>query len=226
MNQIQSVIKVSRGFQDSEKHVASTIRPNYTLDYYGSDLVDHNGPARIELLCPQCSSYHEFTTLSVVVVTHDLDEAMGTDRDFFSTASCSNCNAVVQVRCFDYDFDPDYWFDYVTHSPKKDVNLNKLRMPEPIEALVFEAIDLHERAQNKASLVICAELIRQVLKDQNAVPDDMMNGLLSLSVSVPLNVLEQFTSRLTSGINKDDVSAMLIEEILIICGFILDSLYS
>src|SRR5690606_11101132 len=115
-------------------------------------------------------------------------------------------------------------FDYVTHNPKRKVSLEGLELPEPLDALMREAIDLHNRAQYVSFVVISAELVHQVLKDQNVYSNDMIKGLVDLNLHIPLNVLEQFTTLLTSEMHKVHISAHALEEVLTICSFILRSL--
>lgn len=140
----------------------------FELKRVGPDLLDHEGLDWIYLNCPHCGVYSKFTPKSVIMVEEgtDNDYEDVTTRGFHHLAMCEFCNDIIYVKCYDLDFDPDWWFDYEYHHPKLKFNITESIIPINIIESLREAHTCIHAGAFLASLVMCRRTIEALLNEK------------------------------------------------------------
>lgn len=122
-------IKIDRELNPA--HVTGNQLKDFKLKKTGQDIAAHIGIEWIILECPRCKTQTKFNEIFTAMVVQPTDEAGGTHRDFHSICKCDNCDDVVYVKYFDYDFDPDWYMDIEFIYPNKPVTTNNEIASDP-----------------------------------------------------------------------------------------------
>ena len=148
--------------ESREQKLINTLNPEYELDQYGPDLAEHNGISQINLTCPHCKSTSTFHTLFTVVSKHPLDKATGQPRTFHTLSRCALCNNVIYVQAEDYDFDPDYFFQYNNHFPRETSPALFQCAPNKIVQLYRDAEKSLYAYAYLGTVLICKKIINEI----------------------------------------------------------------
>ena len=132
--------------------------PKFELKRTGDDLVDHQGVEWIYLHCPHCNSYARFISEYTIIVKLPLNDNNISSRGFHSLIVCENCNDVVYLKCFEDDFDPDWWFGYEYHYPQTTFALTETELPTPVYRYFLEAHKCLQANAYLAAVEMCKKL--------------------------------------------------------------------
>lgn len=151
---------------------------SFELRRTGPDLTDHEGFEWIYLTCGKCRRYARFSALRTYIVEQPPAE-IGNVRDFHTIACCDCCGDVAYVKCFEVDFDPDWWFDYEFHYPSSGRDVPS-GLPEGVSLCFGEAVTCFNAKSYIAALVMCRRTIEAVLSDKGIKKKSLVEGIAEL----------------------------------------------
>jgi len=140
--------------------------PKFELRRTGEDLTDHHGIDWIYLHCPHCNSHSRFISQYTIVVELPIDDIGVSTKDFHSLAACENCSDIVYIKCFEHDFDPDWWFGYEYHHPQATFTLTETELPTLIYRSFLESHKCLQAGAYLATAVMCRRTIEALLYDK------------------------------------------------------------
>ncbi|NUB27225.1 DUF4145 domain-containing protein [Azospirillum brasilense] len=156
-------MEITRIEKFSESQDFGRETPKFELDYFGKDLMDHNGIKWIYLICPHCGTRVKFSPIHVVVVK---GEELGMlTRDYHYLCKCEYCNDVVYAKFWEVDFDPDWHFAYEMHFPAAIFN-GSVDLPEQVNVSFSEATKCLNADASLATLVMCRRTVEAIVRDK------------------------------------------------------------
>jgi hypothetical protein len=158
----------AKSFPVVEKSIKPALiedEPKLELKRTGHDLTDHEGIEWIYLLCPHCNVYAKFTPQFTIIISKP--ESKGVQpRDFHTLAECEHCGDVIYVKCWEIDFDPDWWFAYEYHHPRTNFVHSTEELPPLVFASFSEAHKCLQAGAYLATLVMCRRTIEALLAER------------------------------------------------------------
>ncbi|GEM_PF-2652218 len=170
-------------------------KTEFELKITEDDLLGHNGIDRIRLYCPYCGEYARFDAKHTIVIPEEsLDPLGGHTRHFHTLAVCEFCKDVIYVKCFDWDWDPDWYFDYECHYPKSIecyINIDKLNIPVSFS----EAFLRLQMGDYLTTVAICRKILKNMFIE-NGISEKITfaNALKKIASGLDLPIHDEISS--------------------------------